>query len=423
MTNFVPIQSLYTSDGMNNSICSFDVEVFPEPTAPLIHPMSRLCLVNGGTGTVLINNKEYFLKKGSVVSVLPWQITDIVEVKEPLQFYVVAYHFVSIHRIVNTFFNLDNVNLSFMQELKAAPVVTFEEEKYKEVQNMFHQLRDELHSANEKSGKDKAESAEIFSNVYVTNKLIEILMSVLRSDRSGGDASEDDNDILGFMYTHLSEKITIPLLAQKFYMSESAVRSYIKKTTGLSFSNLLNEMRVGKMVNYLLYTDFTVEELAKILGFTDDAHVCKIFKARMGMKVNEFRNIYQMTGERCHIRDGKVGYEIVEYIYRNHTEDLTLQSVSQYFQVSPKVLNRVLSHKVEKNFNEFLNFVRVNHASELLLETDKSVLTIALEVGYKIEKTLSRNFLQIRGMTTGEFRRTVELQKMAKNTEKKAENV
>ncbi len=53
---------------------------------------------------------------------------------------------------------------------------------------------------------------------------------------------------------------------------------------------------------------------------------------------------------------------------------------------------------------------RVNHAAQLLLTTDKSVLTIALEVGYKTEKTLSRNFLQLKGKTAGEFRKTVKMQ-------------
>lgn len=63
------------------------------------------------------------------------------------------------------------------------------------------------------------------------------------------------------------------------------------------------------------------------------------------------------------------------------------------------------------NFNDYLNYIRVNRASELLLETDKSILTIALEVGYNTEKTLSRNFLRFRSMTPGNFRRSVELQK------------
>lgn len=406
---FIPIQSLYTSDNMNNCICNFEVEVFEKVTEPLIHPMSRLWLVNEGVGKILINSKEYIITKGSLVSVLPWQITEIVEVKKPLQFYVVQYHFERINELVKTFFNPDNVQLSFSQVLRKAPVITFGEEKYKEIQNMFHQIGNEIRYVNE---DEKETGEEIFSNVYIINKLIEILVSFVRSNRRvPRETSIDASEILQFMYVHLNEKITISMLSQKFYMSESAIRSYIKNTAGLSFFDLLNEMRVGKMINYLLYTNLTVGELAEILGFTDDSHMCKVFKARMGIKTKEFRNTYQVIGDRCHIVDRREFYEIVEYIYRNHTEDLQLQAVSEQFKMSPKELNRVLSYQVEMSFNEFLNFIRVNHAAQLLLDSDKSVLTIALEVGYKTEKTLSRNFLQIKGRTAGEFRRKVKLEK------------
>lgn len=404
----IPIQNLYTSDNMNNCICNFEVEVYEEVTEPVIHPMSRLWLVNEGVGKILINNKEYIVTKGSLVSILPWQITEITEVKKPLQFYVVQYHFERINELVKTFFNPDKIQLSFTQALRKAPVITFGEEKYREIQNMFHQIANELHYINE---EEKEQGEEVFSNVYIINKLIEILVSFLRSNRRvPKETSVDGSEILQFMYTHLNEKITISMLSQKFYMSESAIRSYIKNTTGLSFFDLLNEMRVGKMINYLLYTDLTVGELAEIMGFTDDAHMCKVFKARMGMKTNEFRNTYQVIGDKCRIADRKEFYKIVEYIYRNHAEDLQLHSVSDTFRVSPKELNKVLSYQIEMSFNEFLNFVRVNHAAQLLLTTDKSVLTIALEVGYKTEKTLSRNFLQLKGKTAGEFRKTVKMQ-------------
>lgn len=410
--NFIPIQSLYTSDNMNNCICNFEVEVFENTTEALIHPMSRLWLVNEGTGKILINNKEYIVTKGSLVSILPWQITEIVEVKKTLQFYVVQYHFEQINQLIKTVFNPDKVQLSFIEMLRNRPVITFGEEKYKEIQNAFHQIESEIKYINE----EKEEQREIiFSNVYITNKLTEILIAFIR--RNGEIPKKkraDVSEILQFMYTHLNEKLTISILSQKFYMSESAIRSYIKGTTGLSFFDLLNEMRVGKMINYLLYTNLTVEELSEILGFTDDSHMCKVLKARMGLKINEFRNVYQIVGDRCHIADKKEFYEIVEYIYRNHTEDLQLQEMSNRFQMSPKDLNRVLLYQVEMNFNEFLNFIRVNHATQLLLNSDKNMLTIALEVGYKTEKTLARNFLQIKGRTASDFRKRVKL----KNEEK-----
>ena len=54
-------------------------------------------------------------------------------------------------------------------------------------------------------------------------------------------------------------------------MSESSISNYITLTTGLSFFDLLNEMRVGKTINFLLYTNLTMEELAEILGFVDSS--------------------------------------------------------------------------------------------------------------------------------------------------------
>ena len=70
-----------------------------------------------------------------------------------------------------------------------------------------------------------------------------------------------------------------------------------------------------------------------------------------------------------------------------------------------KDLNRILRYFVEKNFSDFLNYIRVNKAGELLLVKEKSILEIAVEVGYASEKTLTRNFLKYRTMTPEQFRR------------------
>ena len=103
-------------------------------------------------------------------------------------------------------------------------------------------------------------------------------------------------------------------------------------------------------------------------------------------------------------------YEIVTYIYRNYAEHLTPQSTAEQFHISLKELNTILLYQVEKNFSDFLNFVRVNRASELLKRTDKSITQIAIDVGYNSAKTLTRNFLRFRTMTPGAFRQSIEIQ-------------
>lgn len=418
MSKIVPIQSIYCSNEDETRLCSFNTEVISAPTTPLIHPMSRLWLINGGEGTLLLNDKKYPLAEGTLVSVLPWQITDVIEVKAPLQFFVVAYYFDNINEIIKTFYNPDSVNLSVTQFMSKTPVVSFDKQNHFRTKQLFLQIKEELRTQSQMdfSGPDSAlkpspESLGL-SKLYITNKLIEIIVTFIRTRHTlpAQDTSTQPSDIFQYLYTHLNEKLTLSMLSQQFYLSESAISSYIKKTTGLSFFDLLNEMRVGKTINYLLYTDFTLEELAEILGFVDSAHISKVFLARIGMKANDFRKTYQSIGDKCRIKDRRIFYAIVSYIYRNYAENLQPKNVSEHFCISPKELNRILLFQVEMNFSDYLNYIRVNRASELLLETDKSILTIALEVGYTTEKTLTRNFLRFRSMTPGKFRRSVELQ-------------
>ncbi len=415
MKKLVPIQSIYCSKEDETRLCSFDVEVISVPTRPLIHPMSRFWLINEGSGTLVLNGKKYILKKGSLVSVLPWQITNIIEVTAPLQFFVMVYYFDNINEIIKSFYNPDNVQISVMESMANTPVIHFEHSAYEQMRQLFLQVKEEirLQSIGDNSESTIEQECTGLSNLYITNKIIEILISFIRTSSivEITESPPDASEIFRFLYSHLNEKITVSDLSQRFYMSAFSISTYIKKTTGMSFFDLINEMRIGKTINYLLYTDLTLEELAEILGFVDSTHISKVFLSRMGMKASDFRKTYQSIANKSHIKDRKIFYAIVSYIYRNYMENLQPKSVSEYFHITTKELNRILLFQVERNFNDYLNFIRVNRASELLLETNKSILTIALEVGYNTEKTLSRNFIRYRSMTPGSFRKSIVMQK------------
>lgn len=188
-------------------------------------------------------------------------------------------------------------------------------------------------------------------------------------------------------------------------MSEATISAYITKTTGLSFFDLLNEMRVVRTIDFLSYTDLNLDELAEILGFVDSAHISRVFMARMGMKISEFRKVYDIVRDLSRIKMNEYNYQIVSYVYRNYAEPLTARMVADRFGISVTEMNRILLYFVEMNFSDYLNFVRVNRASQLLSENRGSVLEVAVEVGYSNEKTLTRNFLRYRTMTPGQFRK------------------
>lgn len=414
LKDIIAMQSQYRSDYDHSSICSFDIEVIEAPTRPLIHKMSRFLLINEGHGWLKLQGRDYELKPGTVVSILPWQTSDVYEVSEPLQFYLLKYYFDGVNNLIKSFYNTHNDTINLTANLTESPVIHCNEAQEAGMQHLFQQVRDEIGL----EIGDDAHYEKDLSNIYLTNKVVEIILQFYRIGALLKTPSEQRNkpiknvEIIQYIYNHLSDKLTLKKLSSVFYLSESSISHYINQTTGLSFFDLINEMRIGKTINFLLYTDFTMEELAEILGFVDGAHISKVFMSRIGMKANDYRKTYQKVNDICKIKETKASFEIIDYIYRHYMEVLSPKLVAEQFGLSVKQLNKILLYQVERNYEDFLNYVRVNRACELLLSTDQSITDIGIAVGYNTAKTLNRNFLKLRLMTPGVFRQTVVLQEV-----------
>ena len=269
VNEIVHMQSQYRSDFDRSSICNFDVEVISSPTKPLIHQMSRFLLIKKGRGKMKLQGKEYELRQGTVVSILPWQTSDVIEITESLEYYLLKYYFDGVNNIVKSFYNIGNDTIHLIDQITHHPVIQCDTSQEAVMDGLFMQIRKEIGSGlpnNEQSGQN-------LSNIYLANKLVEIVVQFYRIGgllEAGGEDTAyaiSNTEIIQYIYNHLSEKLTLKDLSAKFFLCESSISHYIKNTTGLSFFDLINEMRIGKTINFLLYTDFTMEELAEILGF------------------------------------------------------------------------------------------------------------------------------------------------------------
>lgn len=390
--------------------CSLDREVIREPTTPLIHSEARIWLIHSGRGVLKLQGETYTLEPGDVVCILPWQITDVIQVAEPLQYTLLIYDLDSVNRLMKAFYESDLLERGWLHSLSALPVLHCGGEAGKPVREIFAQLQEELGL---ESTLD-APSPAPYGNILVMSSLVRLCVQLERIRRQGqpvttaGEPAGDKSQILRYMYVHLSEKLTLDMLSQLFYCSPSSISAYLTKATGLSFFDLLNEMRIGKTADYLLYTDLTLEELAEILGYVDASHISKVFSARVGMRIGAYRKTYQKVEEICQVEQGRLAYAIVQAIYRGYAAPMTAQETADIFGVSVSQLNRLLLCQVEKNFEDFLNYVRINRACEQLLRTRKPIHEISFEVGYNSTKTFTRYFLRQMAMTPSAFRSGVK---------------
>lgn len=96
--------------------------------------------------------------------------------------------------------------------------------------------------------------------------------------------------------------------------------------------------------------------------------------------------------------------DIVGYINNNYFEDITLQSISSKFYISPYYFSRSFKRITGLGYNEYLNNVRIKEAKKLLSSTKISVTDISTQVGYKSLTNFGRVFYKITGRTPIQYR-------------------
>ncbi|MCQ5384699.1 helix-turn-helix domain-containing protein [Hungatella hathewayi] len=97
--------------------------------------------------------------------------------------------------------------------------------------------------------------------------------------------------------------------------------------------------------------------------------------------------------------------EIMLYINKHFSEELSQQQVAEQTYLSPSYLSRILKKQLGINFSDYLRNLRLNKAELLLRTTEESVTDIALNCGFANTNTMIVNFKNIYGMTPGAYRK------------------
>lgn len=94
----------------------------------------------------------------------------------------------------------------------------------------------------------------------------------------------------------------------------------------------------------------------------------------------------------------------VYYIENNYDKKLTLEIMAEEAHFSCAHFSRLFSAQLGIPFSEYVSNVRISHAKRLLLQTNKSIMEIALETGYCHGDYLCAQFKSKTGMTPTQFR-------------------
>jgi len=385
-------------------LCSFDVEYLEEPVKAVIHNIPKLLFFTEGTGKIKIYNKEFDIVPNTLLMIFPWEIVEITQVEKPLAMMKISYNSVFNNFILNSLNRYKKSKNNILSLIKKIPVVYFNKIEAKTIKNIFYEIKNEvgLESLSDFKpffdiGKEENAVKDEFdlSTVYITNKLTELIILIakknIRDEKCANKKEEEETNIVKYIYAHLNEKLTLNKLSVIFFMSESSISKYLEEVTGFMFNDLLRHMRISKALNLLVYTDLNIEEIAHLVGFVDGAHISNLCSKHLKMSPNKYREKY------------KDMYQIF-----NEKEELTINDVTEKFNITDTKLNKILMSYSGKRFIEFLNALKIDKACEMLLTTDKSVIDISFELGFNTVKTFNNNFSKLKNMSPTDFRKTVK---------------
>ena len=181
MKDLAAMQSFERSRLDRSKLCSFDNETIEAPTAPLIHQEARFLYICEGHGVIRIQGHDVELRPNTLLSILPWKITAVTEVAEPLQYHLVIYNLHTLNRYIRAFSDERGDAVDWLAHIERQPALYCNEGQAHRMQQFFLSLREEV-------GLESilgAAPPKVLGSLAVVNRLVElvILMERFRAEQ------------------------------------------------------------------------------------------------------------------------------------------------------------------------------------------------------------------------------------------------
>ena len=221
---------------------------------PAVRPFYLLHLIEKGKGFIERNGIKQFLSEGEAFLIKPDEITTYcADAETPWEYSWIAF------------------NGSFAKQL-------------------LEHTTQRLFLSHQKSGLLTLKNAVYNKNLDYLDCL-SVLMEVLNSIKDNPKTQENDSiaTALHYLENNYFHQIDIASLAGKFGFSRAYFSSLFAKRTGETPYDYLTKIRIEKAKNYLVHSNYSIEEIAFSVGFNSLQRFSELFKKRLGASPLSYR--------------------------------------------------------------------------------------------------------------------------------------
>ncbi|MGN1128250.1 MAG: AraC family transcriptional regulator [Candidatus Flemingiibacterium sp.] len=262
------------------------IEITPDYDYNNIIPYdARMLFVRSGSGTLRVSGQSYRLAPGTLVCWQPGSEYAFTEVfSSPIRAFMLNFDFCAetpkrallIPDHPENFVP-ERLNGVFSFTENADPVGVFIDSEAFFAEHFMRELLSEY------------SSGQICSDEASGGILTFLLARLSRSMRFSGERGCRHEEIIAYINSHLSERITYETLGKVFSYHPNHISRMISKATGMPLHKYLLRARIAKACVLLGDKGLSVGETAALCGFPDPANFAKRFRLETGLSPSELR--------------------------------------------------------------------------------------------------------------------------------------
>jgi AraC-like DNA-binding protein len=257
------------------------------PIRPHWHYYMEIIYILEGCAVMYDGNTEYRVFKGEMILFYPKSVHSIFDLNEkPLKYAVIKLDISRINVTANYSPKLFSI-FRYAEKKKAGIYFNAAQTEKIFAKQSFDKCIDEM--ANRRYGSDLVIRAEI----------CKLLVGILRTWQEGGfvigsEAYAEDNHYDIYNITEYIDEnlkgIKVMDIANACNMSYSFFARKFLEIYGKSCKEYIEQMRIYKVEEFLLFTDFDLMHISEETGFSDCSHMINKFKSAVGITPKKYRN-------------------------------------------------------------------------------------------------------------------------------------
>ena len=117
-------------------------------------------------------------------------------------------------------------------------------------------------------------------------------IALFKKSTSEPDIEQEERTIVGitkYMQNHLTEEISLNILAEEFHLSAQYISQLFKNEISVNFLSYLTNIRMEHAKKLLISTSFSIAEISEQCGYSDYRIFTKSFKKLEGSTLSQYR--------------------------------------------------------------------------------------------------------------------------------------